>query len=66
MSSVPSSHYSTSKSILGDAFPKSGMASNLIAMRVEAEDKTSRRNDVCPVVYDDERFITREDNAERC
>jgi predicted GNAT family acetyltransferase len=27
------------------------MASNLIAMRVEAEDKTSRGNDVCPVVY---------------
>ena len=39
------------------------MASNLIAMRVEAEDKTSRGNDVCPVVYDDERFITREETA---
>ena len=39
------------------------MASNLIAMRVEAEDKTSRENDVCPVVYDDERFITREETA---
>ena len=25
------------------------MASNLIAMRVEAEDKTSRGNDVCPI-----------------
>ena len=39
------------------------MASNLIAMRVEAEDKTSRGTDVCPVVYDDERFITREETA---
>ena len=39
------------------------MASNLIAMRVEAEDKTTRGNDVCPVVYDDERFITREETA---
>ena len=39
------------------------MASNLIAMRVEAEDKTSRENDVCPVVYNDERFITREETA---
>ena len=39
------------------------MASNLIAMRVEAEDKTTRGNDVCPVVYDDERFITREEAA---
>ena len=39
------------------------MASNLIAMRVEAEDKTSRGNDVCPVVYNDERFITREETA---
>ena len=39
------------------------MASNLIAMRVEAEDKATRRNDVCPVVYDDERFITREETA---
>ena len=39
------------------------MASNLIAMRVEAEDKATHRNDVCPVVYDDERFITREETA---
>ena len=39
------------------------MASNLIAMRVEAEDKTSRENDACPVVYNDERFITREETA---
>ena len=39
------------------------MASNMIAMRVEAEDKTSRGNDVCPVVYNDERFITREETA---
>ena len=39
------------------------MASNLIAMRVEAEDKATRRNDACPVVYDDERFITREETA---
>ena len=39
------------------------MASNLIAMRVEAEDKATRGNDVCPVVYDDERFITREETA---
>jgi len=39
------------------------MASNLIAMRVEAEDKATRRNDVSPVVYDDERFITREETA---
>ena len=39
------------------------MASNLIAMRVEAEDKTTRGNDVCPVVYDGERFITREETA---
>ena len=28
MSSVPSSHYSTSKGILGDAFPKSGADMN--------------------------------------
>lgn len=39
------------------------MASNLIAMRVEAEDKATRGNDVCPVVYNDERFITREETA---
>ena len=39
------------------------MASNMIAMRVEAEDKTTRGNDVCPVVHDDERFITREETA---
>ncbi len=39
------------------------MASNMIAMRVEAEDKTTHGNDVCPVVHDDERFITREETA---
>ena len=39
------------------------MASNMVAMRVEAEDKTTRGNDVCPVVHDDERFITREETA---
>ena len=39
------------------------MANNQIAMRAEAEDKTTRGNDVCPVVYDDERFITREETA---
>ena len=39
------------------------MASNIVAMRVEAEDKTTRGNDVCPVVHDDERFITREETA---
>lgn len=39
------------------------MASNLIAMKVEAEDKATRGNDVCPVVYNDECFITREETA---
>ena len=39
------------------------MASNMIGMRVEAEDKTTHGNDVCPVVHDDERFITREETA---
>ena len=39
------------------------MASDMIAMRVEAEDKTTHGNDVCPVVHDDERFITREETA---
>lgn len=39
------------------------MASDLIAMKVEAEDKATRGNDVCPVVYNDERFITREETA---
>lgn len=39
------------------------MASNLIAMKVEAEDKATRGNDVCSVVYNDERFITREETA---
>jgi|GEM_PF-504923 len=39
------------------------MASNLIVMKVEAEDKATRGNDVCPVVYNDERFITREETA---
>ena len=39
------------------------MASNLIAMRVDVENKTTRGNDACPVVYDDERFITREETA---
>lgn len=37
------------------------MASNMIAMRVE--DKNTHESDVCPVVYDDERFITREETA---
>ena len=39
------------------------MASNMIAMRVDAEDKTTRGNHVCPIVHDDERFITREETA---
>ena len=39
------------------------MPSNLIAMKVETEDKATRGNDVCPVVYNDERFITREETA---
>ena len=34
------------------------MASNMIAMRVE--DKNTHESDVCPVVHDDERFITRQ------
>ena len=37
------------------------MASNMIAMRVE--DKSTHESDVCPVVHDDERFITREEAA---
>ena len=37
------------------------MASNMIAMRVE--DKSTHESDVCPVVHDDERFITREETA---
>ena len=37
------------------------MASNMIAMRVE--DKNTHESDVCPVVHDDERFITREEIA---
>ena len=37
------------------------MASNMIAMRVE--DKNTHESDVCPVVHDDERFITREETA---
>lgn len=37
------------------------MASNMIAMRVE--DKNTHKSDVCPVVHDDERFITREETA---
>ena len=36
-------------------------ASNMIAMRVE--DKNTHESDVCPVVHDDERFITREEAA---
>ena len=39
------------------------MASNMIATRAEAEDKPIHGNGVCPVVYDDERFITREETA---
>ena len=37
------------------------MASNMIAMIVE--DKITHESDVCPVVHDDERFITREETA---
>lgn len=37
------------------------MASNMIAMRVE--DRSTHESDVCPVVHDDERFITREETA---
>ena len=37
------------------------MASNMIALRVE--DKSTHESDVCPVVHDDERFITREETA---
>lgn len=37
------------------------MANNMIAMRVE--DKNTHESDVCPVVHDDERFITREETA---
>ena len=37
------------------------MASNMIAMRVE--DKSTHERDVCHVVHDDERFITREETA---
>ena len=39
------------------------MASNLIATRVEVEDKTAQGKGVSPVVYNDERFITREETA---
>lgn len=37
------------------------MASSMIATRVE--DKSTHESDVRPVVYDDERFITREETA---
>ena len=39
------------------------MASNMIDTRVEVEDKAVHGNGVCPVVFDDERFITREETA---
>ena len=39
------------------------MASSMAATRVEVEDKAVHGNGVCPVVFDDERFITREETA---
>ena len=39
------------------------MASSMAAARVEVEDKAVHGNGVCPVVFDDERFITREETA---
>lgn len=39
------------------------MASSMIATRVEVEDKAVHGNGVSPVMYDDERFITREETA---
>lgn len=39
------------------------MASSLAATRVEVEDKNTHGNNVCPVVYDDERFITRKETS---
>ena len=39
------------------------MASNMIATRVDVEDKTAQGKGANPVVYDDERFITREETA---
>lgn len=39
------------------------MASSMAATRVEVEDKSAHRNDVCPVMYENERFITREETS---
>jgi hypothetical protein len=39
------------------------MASSMIATRVEVEDKSAHGNDVSPVMYDNERFITREETS---
>ena len=39
------------------------MASSMAATRVETEDKSTHGNSFCPVVYENERFITREETA---
>ena len=39
------------------------MASSMAATRVEVEDKSAHRNGVCPVMYENERFITREETS---
>ena len=39
------------------------MASSMAATRVEVEDKNAHRNDVCLVMYENERFITREETS---
>ena len=39
------------------------MANNMAATRVETEDKSTHGNSFCPVVYENERFITREETS---
>lgn len=39
------------------------MASSMAATRVETEDKSTHGNSFCPVVYENERFITREETS---
>ena len=67
MSSVPSSHYSTSKGILGDAFPKSGAVDGATMYALFMNDKfitltdeTSYNIEVNPDLY---RLSIRSANA---
>ena len=39
------------------------MANNMASTRVEVEDKSTQGNSVSPVVYENERFITREETS---